>query len=363
MPQTERLSLYFSGAEQVSLQAEPLPAPPAGQVQVRAGLSAVSPGTELLVYRGLLPADVPLDETIRALDGAPCYPLKYGYALVGQVTTLGAGVAPEWLGRRVFAFHPHESAFNARPDELLPIPDDISNEQAVFLPNTETAVNFLLDGAPLIGERVLVFGLGVVGLLTGALLAELPLGRLVGVDLYPQRRQTAVELGFHACLPADLPELPNRLLAALFNPASPPAGAYPGADLIYELSGAPAALDQAIAVCGFAGRIVVGSWYGRKPAVLNLGGRFHRARLHLISSQVSTLAPELSARWDSARRLQVAWEALRRLHPARLITHRLPLADAAGAYRRLTEQPGETLGVVFDYSLYNSGIPFRSETP
>ena len=65
------------------------------------------------------------------------------------------------------------------------------------------------------------------------------------------------------------------------------AGADPedpaGFDLIYELSGAPAALNDAIAAAAFDGRIVVGSWYGAKPATLDLGRRFHRGRVRLIS--------------------------------------------------------------------------------
>ena len=76
------------------------------------------------------------------------------------------------------------------------------------------------------------------------------------------------------------------------------------ADLCFELSGAPSALNTAISLTGFDGRIMIGSWYGQKQSGLDLGGRFHRSRIRLISSQVSTIAPELTGRWDKDRRFE-----------------------------------------------------------
>jgi NADPH:quinone reductase-like Zn-dependent oxidoreductase len=105
----ERQALYFTAPRQVALQTETLPSPAFGQVLVKTIISAISPGTELLVYRGLAPTDLARDETITALAGDFSFPLKYGYAAVGQVLELGRGVAPGWKGRLVFAFQPHAS--------------------------------------------------------------------------------------------------------------------------------------------------------------------------------------------------------------------------------------------------------------
>lgn len=335
----KRLALYFTAPYRVSVQEEPLAPLAADQVMVQTLVSALSPGTELLFYRGQVPTDLPVDETIAALAGEVGFPLKYGYAAVGQVVAVGAQVAPEWQGQRVFSFHPHESHFVASPAELMPVPPSLAPEEAAFLPNMETAVNFLMDGQPLIGEQVVVFGQGVVGLLTTALLACLPLVTLVTLDRYPLRRDTSLALGAHASLdPAEHQAL-TRLHALLLQ----------GADLTYELSGNPAALDQAVAATGFSGRVVIGSWYGQKRVDVNLGGRFHRSRIRLISSQVSTLAPEWTGRWSKARRLQVAWRMLEQVRPAQLITHRFPLVQAAQAYAMLDQHPEETMQVVLTY--------------
>ncbi len=153
----------------------------------------------------------------------------------------------------VFAFNPHETDYWAHPADLVPLPAALSSDDAAFLPNMETAVNFLHDGRPLVGECVVVFGQGILGLLTTALLARLPLEHLITLDRYQLRCQASSELGAHVYLdPTDVTVL-ERLRSLLQSAITP------GADLVYEHSGSPAALDDAIALAGFDGRIVVGS--------------------------------------------------------------------------------------------------------
>jgi 2-desacetyl-2-hydroxyethyl bacteriochlorophyllide A dehydrogenase len=259
------------------------------------------------------------------------YPLRYGYACAGEVIAAGAPAHAGWIGRRVFAFHPHTSHFVAAVDQVILVPDDLSLAHAALLPMIETAVNFVMDGQPVIGERVAVVGLGVVGLLTVALLARFPLAHLLAVDPLAARRALALKLGASAAV------IPDEAPAAA------------ACDLTYEVSGAPAALNTALAITGFAGRVVIGSWYGDKQAPLELGGAFHRSRIRLLASQVSTLDPRWLGRWDKARRLDVAWEMLRRTDVASLITHRLPVTRAAEAYRLLDQTPHAALQVLLEY--------------
>jgi 2-desacetyl-2-hydroxyethyl bacteriochlorophyllide A dehydrogenase len=341
----KRLSLYFTGPYQVSVQEERLPPPAEDQVVVQTQVSAISPGTEMLIYRGQAPTDIPVDETIPDLAGDFGFPLKYGYAAVGRVVAWGAYVDPEWHNRLVFAFHPHESHFLTSPAELIPVPPGVSPEEAAFLPNVETAVNFLMDGQPLVGEQLAVFGQGVVGLLTTALLARFPLARLVTLDRYPLRRGKSLDMGAHVSLDPTAPDALDQVSALVQK-----GRFYPGADLTYELSGNPGALDQAIAATGFNGRVVVGSWYGQKRANVDLGGRFHRSRVRLISSQVSTIAPEWSGRWTKSRRLDLAWQMLQQVKPAQLITHRFPINQASQAYVLLDQHPEKAIQVMLTYT-------------
>jgi threonine dehydrogenase-like Zn-dependent dehydrogenase len=295
----------------------------------------------MLVYRGQWPQGVPVDSTIDTLKGAFAYPLAYGYSAVGRVIATGAAVSDNWLGRRVFAFQSHQDLFCAGPETLHPIPDDLDDETALFLPSMETAVNLLLDGAPLIGEKVVVVGQGIIGLLTTALLSRFPLASLATLDSHQLRREASIRFGAGECYAPEDPATVSRL------------GGAPGqggeADLAYELSGNPAGLNTALSLTRFNGRVVVGSWYGAKKVDLGLGSFFHRGRISLISSQVSSLTPALTGRWQNSRRLHLAWEMLRQVRPSGCITHRFALDDAALAYALIDRNPGETIQVIFNY--------------
>lgn len=336
-----RTSLYFTGTRAVSVQEEELPRVSSHEVLVQTLFSAISPGTESLIYRGEFPEDMRIDENIADLSGTFAYPLKYGYASVGQVVAAGSDADAEWEGRIVMAFHPHESHFTASPDTLVPVPDDVQVEDALFLPNMETAVNFVMDGSPLVGEHVAVFGQGIVGLLTASVLAQFPIANLVTLDRHERRRRASCELGTTASLDPKEENLRELLQAYLPN----------GADLTYELSGTPSALNQALEATGYAGRIVVGSWYGNKRASLNLGGRFHRSRIRLISSQVSSIAPRFMGRWTKVRRFETAWDMIRQIRPSRFITHRFSIREAAHAYQVLDQKPGEAIQILFTYQV------------
>lgn len=325
----------FRGPKEVAVVEEPVPEPGPDEALVEAECSGISPGTELLLYRGEAPTDLPADETIPALDGDLEYPLRYGYAVVGRIREVGEGVDTDWLDRRVFAFHPHASHATLPVDELRPVPEGLSAAAATLLPNVEAAVNFAMDARPMIGERAVVFGQGVLGLLTTALLEEYPLDALCTVDRYPLRRERSRALGADATFE---PGETEGLHAAL-----------EGADLSIELSGDPAALDAAIAATGYDGRVLVGSWYGNKPADLDLGGRFHRSRISIESSQVSTIDPRLRGRWEKDRRLDVAWNRLAAIDADALLTHRVPIEEASEAYRLLDERPDEAIGAVLSY--------------
>jgi 2-desacetyl-2-hydroxyethyl bacteriochlorophyllide A dehydrogenase len=314
-------------------------------------VSAISPGTEMLVYRGEVRPDMALDETLEALSGSFSYPVRYGYAAVGTVVEVGAGVDPAAIGDRVLAYHPHASEFVVPADDVTTVPDGVAPETAALLPNVETAVNLVLDGAPRLGERVVVFGQGVVGLLTTAVLSGTPLSELLTVDLYARRRELSEALGADRSVdpreddPVGIARGWGRDRDGSAAGGDPPDRA----DLVYELSGDPAALDDAIDATGYGGRVVVGSWYGTKEAELSLDGRFHRSRIRLVSSQVSTIAPELRGRWTPERRLDTAWERLASFDVEPLVTHRFPLEEAPAAYRTVDARPSESVQVLLTY--------------
>jgi len=337
--------LIFEKPRQTSIERRTVPQPEQSELLVANRLSAISAGTEMLIFGGHFPEQMAVDTKIASLTGAFRYPLAYGYSSVGEVIAAGNPDNAGWLGKRVFAFHPHASHFTAAPESLLPLPDDISIDDAVFLANMETAVNLLMDGRPLVGERVVVFGLGTIGLLVTALLSRFPLEAVMGIDPHRIRRDAAADFGatdLFSGKEADLAVLPASIAEDSDSDGR--------ADLIYEVSGNPDALNVAIGLAGYHTRLVIGSWYGTKSTVIELGGPFHRNRVSVTSSQVSTIAPELSARWTSQRRLQTAWSMLARCRPGRLISHRFQIEQAQEAYELIARAPHETIQVVFTYA-------------
>lgn len=328
-------TLFFTAPKQVEISEKDLPPLKDDEALVETICSAISAGTEMLVYRGQFPQ---MKDARDAVSSDLKYPLAYGYACVGVVREIGKLVNSDLAGKLVFSFQPHTSHFVAKTDSLFPIPHSLSPANACFLPNMETAVNLVQDGAPLLGERVMVLGQGVVGLLTASLLSEFPLENLTVADSIELRRN-ALNVESRRSKVKNL--APNDLQPSTLDLQS--------FDLVFELTGSPAALNIAIEHAAFSGRIVIGSWYGQKRAEVDLGGSFHRSRIKLISSQVSTISPELSGRWDKSRRFEVAWQALERIQPQKWITHRFTLNDAAKAYQLLDENPQETIQVVFEY--------------
>jgi threonine dehydrogenase-like Zn-dependent dehydrogenase len=127
------------------------------------------------------------------------------------------------------------------------------------------------------------------------------------------------------------------------------SGLHGGADLTFEVSGNPHALNQAIEATGYSGRVILGSWYGTRMSELSLGGDFHRKRISLVTSQVSTINPRLRGRFTKTRMLNLAWEMIAMLKPSRFITHRFPISRAAEAYKLLDESPGGTIQVLITY--------------
>ena len=333
-------TLFFIAPRQIEIRATDLPELKSDEVLVQAICSAISAGTEMLIYQGRFPRTLETDSVISGLRGSFKYPLAYGYACVGKVLEAGKDVDSEWLNRLVFAFQPHTSHFISKSDSLFSVPDSLLPASACFFPNMETAVNLVQDAAPIFGERVLVLGQGIIGLLATSLLQEFPLETLVTADPYEMRRTASLNLKVSEALNPNSENFQDKLTAY----------AQRKFDLTLELSGDPSALEDALSLTCFSGRIVIGSWYGEKKVEVDLGGAFHRSRIKLIASQVSTIAPELSARWDKARRFEAAWKALERVQPEKWITHRFPIERAAEAYRLLDENPQEAIQILITYS-------------
>ena len=315
--------LLFAAPRRVELAPVDVPDPGPGELLVRTLRSGISSGTELLCYRGLLDPDLPLDERLGSLGGSFRYPFPYGYSCVGTVQQSTGGVPAETL---VFAFHPHQDRFVVRESDAVVLPEGADPRTATLFPLVETGLQLSLDAGQVAHETVLVLGLGAVGVIT-ALLLQRSGAVVLAADPLAERRALALSLGIPATAPDELP-------------SQVPAGGVP---LLVELSGSPTALAGGLPLLAHEGTALVGSWYGEQPVALPLGGAFHRRRLTIRSSQVSTIPAALAGRWDVARRRRVATGLLALLPLPALATTEVPFDEAARAYEALD---GQAPGVV-----------------
>src|SRR5215211_4109211 len=335
-------ALWFTAPRTAEFRRETVPPPGPGEVRVETIASAVSAGTEMLVYRGEVPQDLRLD--LPTLVGNYAFPIKYGYAAAGHVLDTGSGVDHLSPGDPVFVHHPHQDVFLVPARTAVRLPDDLDPELGVFAANLETALNVVHDTPLRLGETALIFGQGVVGLLVALLLKLAGAGQVLVVDPLEERRRRAVAAGMDGAFgPEDLKERLTELTDGR------------GADVAVETSGSGAALQSAIDTVATEGTIVVASWYGSKSVTLALGGNFHRGRVRLRSSQVGRSNPELAPRWNRARRMDTVLGLLGRLELGELITHRIPFESAPEAYTLLDERPAEALQVIFTYEGIRGG--------
>ena len=306
--------------------------PGPGEVQVQALCSAISAGTERLFFKGELEKGISADSSIAGLQHGTTYPISYGYCMVGRVVSLGEGVTEHLIDKRIFAFHPHHSRFNCQINDLFVLPEDISDEDALFYPFMETAFSFAMDGQPMIGERIGITGLGTVGLLTAYLLSQFPLDHLIGIDPLPKNRLWAQRMGVSQALSPDEWEAHCASL-----------------DAVFELSGSPEALATAIRLCAYSGRVLIGSWYAGREAAMPLGTHFHRNKIELISSQVSRIHPRWTGSWSSLRRREAVLQHLKACQPGCLITHQFSCENASQAYTTLCDPDQHALQIMFTY--------------
>jgi threonine dehydrogenase-like Zn-dependent dehydrogenase len=269
----------------------------------------------MLAYRGEIDPALPLDETIGALGGSFAFPFRYGYSCVGRAERPHGG-APD--GRLVFAFQPHQDVFVVAAEDVVVLGDDVDPRLATMFPLVETALQVALDAGPVLERAVAVVGLGAVGILSGLLLQRAG-ARVLGIEPVGARRAIAATVG----LEATTPETAAGLIATR---------APGGLPLVVEASGRPEALAAALPLLAHEGEALVVSWYGTKDVRLPLGAEFHRRRLRIRSTQVSTIPAALAASWSRDRRRSVARELLQALPLTPLATHFYPFEHAGDAF-------------------------------
>ncbi|WP_251978604.1 zinc-dependent alcohol dehydrogenase [Salinicola avicenniae] len=289
-----------------------------GELMVRTCYSAVSRGSETLVFNGQVPASEFQRMRAPFQSGDFPGPVKYGYSNVGVVEQ----GAHDWHGRHVYCLYPHQTHYRAAVDDVVPLPTDVPPERAVLAANMETALNAMWDAAPGVGDRISIVGAGVVGALVAWLCARLPGARVQLIDIDERKRFLGEALGVEFRTPD--------------NAASEQ-------DLVIHASASDAGLQTALSLAGFEATVLEMSWYGSREVNLPLGEAFHARRLTLRSSQVGSVSPGHRPRWDHRRRLSLALSLLNDDRLDVLISGESHFRDLPATLQRLSQRDDNTL--------------------
>jgi len=264
-------------------QAEIRPAEMGDGVTVVTLFTAISRGTERLVFEGRVPDSEMERMRAPAQEGAFSFPVKYGYCAVGRV------IEGTLSGLDVFALHPHQTRFRMAEAMLTPLPDGLPAERAVLGANMETALNILWDSGAAAGDRIAVIGAGVIGALTGYLATRMPGAEVTLIDTNPTRAAQAEALGCAFAAPDNAPT---------------------DCDVVIHATATAAGLALALGCAGQDATVVEASWYGAGTTPVPFGGAFHSRRLRLVSSQVGHIPPARAPRWNHNRRMAKALDLL-----------------------------------------------------
>lgn len=252
----------------------------ADEVRVASELTAAKHGTEKGEITGeSIYCNVPMAPTGNVFDRSrtkPYDPANWkpvGNTTVGTVIAVGRDVKDLKEGDRVYRHAGFRSVHQGTGFKLL---GDLSPEAACCMDPADFALAAVRDGHVRIGERVIVFGMGAIGLFTVQLARMSGAVDVVAVDPIARRRELALQHG--ATMAVD----PNEV--GDFGMASREWFEH-GADVTIEASGSYHALNQAVRAACYRGRVVPLAFYLGEAKGLYLGEEFHFNQLEIISAR------------------------------------------------------------------------------
>lgn len=343
--------LFLTGPKKIELmEYQEKPLEPT-EVRAKAVMSGISHGTEISLYRGSSPFhNKAFDPNLRLFVDAPqekAYQAKLGYEWVGRVAEVGAQVEGYQPGDLVHLPFPHGQTRTFAPADMGllgvkgPLPESVSPDQAVFLGTTSIAMQAVHDAQIKVGDHVVVFGLGVLGLLAVQLARINGAGWIAAVDPIASRRRLAEAFGANMT----------------FDPIEKDIGLaiksdFQGADVAIEFSGSYEALHQAIRSVRMAGLVVAAGFYQGGGASLRLGEEWLHNRVSMVASMRGWGNPHRQyPMWDRPRLREtaIALMGAGELKVKALLTHKVRFENAQDAYELIDASDGEVLKVALEY--------------
>jgi threonine dehydrogenase-like Zn-dependent dehydrogenase len=322
--------VYLNAPRQLEVRNEILDTSSLGTLDILCAtlVTAISPGTELAAYTGL-----------PALRSGVTYPRVQGYCNVARVVAVGAGVSGLRAGDRVLSFTSHRSHFVIAAGEVLLVLGEADNaDEIVCTYLYHLGYNAVLRSEVRAGSRVLVIGLGALGL-TSVAMASVAGARVFGLSdqVFPQR--AAVECGAKAVFSrGNTRALRTALSDGLADVVIVTTNSWDDWAVAMEM----AAIRGMIACLGFPGR-------AEAPGTFNpLDSKFFYAkqlRIEAVGSSPERPDARGFLRFNERENLQYLAEliAAHRLNPGLLASGTYAGSDIDQAYRDLLDRKNSAI--------------------
>lgn len=322
-------------------------------LRVKTLYSGLSHGTEMNVYRNLVPQFEKINDPTYHLflpaqnTKAWGYPIRscdpgawgIGYDNVGTVIEKGSAVKDFEIGDVVFSASTHQTQIVKDASEFIKVPEDIDPKYVIAYFNLGTTYNGILDAKIKLGDVVVVIGLGLLGQMCAQMAKMSGASKVYGVDKLANRRKAAEENGCDATFDPSDGDVALKIRQLTDNR---------GADAVIEVSGSTYALNEAIRIAAPETQITVLSWYQSEARGLYLANEFHHNRITICQSQEAHLNPEFRNTYSKERRNKICFDILRKLSLDNLITV-VPYSKAPEIYKVIDEHPEQVIQVAFSY--------------
>lgn len=329
---TDNHGITFPAREEVVLEPKPMPEPASDEVLIETKLTLVSTGTELMFLTDSHPSE------------GSSLPFEPGYNNVGVVVDTGEAVDDDVIGDRVATYGSHQRYTTASYEgACFPIPDDVDDEAAAFFTIGEIVMNGIRRGRVDYGEAVAVYGLGLLGQLTVRLAHFAGAHPVFGLDLEPDRLDylpaASGIVGLDPSADDWRDPFDERMADRL-------------ADVVFEVTGSPAAIPTEFELLREQGRFVVlGS--PRGASEFDFNRQCHNPGYTIIGAHNGTHPNTATAEnpWTRGRHVELFFDLLSadRLSVADLVSHRERYEAAPDVYEMLLADRSQALGVLLEW--------------
>ena len=341
----ELLELVCNEKYKPKWRAYKLPRLGPDQVRVRVEFAAAKHGTEMGVVLGtasfmqkqwngqlnlMLPRTKP--------HNAKMY-VGVGNMFVGSVVATGKSAKRFKVGDRVYAHGRFRTVHQAPEGALHPLVDGLTPEAAMCIDPAEFALAAVRDGQVRLGDRVMVFGMGAIGLFAVQMARLSGATDVVAIDPLESRRELAIQHGATDVLdPTDGTDI-GLWSREKFGGQGP--------DVTIEASGSHRALHESIRCAAFGGRVVPLAYYLGEARGLCLGDEFHFNRVTILSARACSDPNREYPIWDDRRIVRTCTELFARgvLKPHGLPAPIVGPDELPEAYGQILHAPAEVVKV------------------